>query len=102
MPQSVAALVPARYGSDIAVPLEQPKQSSFGELSIQAAFQMARQLKKAPKAIAAEIIESLGAIEGVSGFEVTGNGYIKVRLDRGAYGYGVLHGMGEDLEAPHC
>src|SRR5260370_26303220 len=61
---------------------------------------MARQLKKAPKAIAAEIIEGLGAIEGVSAFEVAGNGYINVRLDRGAYGYGVLHGKGEVLEAP--
>jgi arginyl-tRNA synthetase len=60
---------------------------------------MARQLKKAPKAIATEIIEGLGDIEGVSGFEVAGNGYINVRLDRGAYGYRVLRGMGEALEA---
>ena len=89
--QSVAEHVRSRYGIDTAVPLEQPKQSAFGELSIQVAFQMARQLKKAPKAIAAEIIESLGAIEGVSGFEVAGNGYINVRLDRGVYGHAVLH-----------
>jgi arginyl-tRNA synthetase len=97
--QSVAEHVRSRYGIDTTVPLEQPKQSSFGELSIQVAFQMARQLKKAPKAIATEIIEGLGDIEGVSGFEVAGNGYINVRLDRGAYGYRVLRGMGEALEA---
>jgi len=97
--QSVVEHVRARYGIDFAVPLEQPKQSSFGELSIQIAFQMARQLRKAPKAIAAEIIEGLGAIEGVSAFEVAGNGYINVRLNRGAYGYGVLGGKGEALEA---
>jgi arginyl-tRNA synthetase len=98
--QRVADHVRARYGIDIAVPLEQPKQSSFGELSIQVAFQMARELKKAPKAIAAEIIGDLGAIEGVSSFEVAGNGYINVRLDRGAYASGVLRGGGEVIEAP--
>jgi len=96
----VAEHVRARYGIDIAVPLEQPKQSSFGELSIQVAFQMARELKKAPKAIAAEIIEDLGAIEGVSAFEVAGNGYINVRLDRGAYGHAVLRGADQVLEPP--
>jgi arginyl-tRNA synthetase len=98
--QSVAEHVRARYGIDIAVPLEQPKQSSFGELSIQVAFQMARELKKAPKAIAAEIIGDLGAIDGVSAFEVAGNGYINVRLDRGIYGNAVLRGTAETLEMP--
>ncbi|HEY6390510.1 MAG TPA: arginine--tRNA ligase [Bryobacteraceae bacterium] len=97
--QSVAELVRSRYGIDTAVPLEQPKQSSFGELSIQVAFQMARQLKKSPKAIAAEIVEGLGAIEGVSGLEVAGNGYINVRLDRGAYGRAVLHEKEQEPEA---
>jgi len=96
--QSVAEHVRSRYGIDTTVPLEQPKQSSFGELSIQVAFQLARQLKKAPKAIAAEIIEGLGAMEGVSAFEVAGNGYINVRLDRGAYGHATLHGKEQVLE----
>jgi arginyl-tRNA synthetase len=98
--QSVAEHVRARYGIDIAVPLEQPKQSSFGELSIQVAFQMARELKKAPKAIAAEIIDGLGAIDGVASFEVAGNGYINVRLDRGVYGDAVLRGIDHATEPP--
>ena len=62
--QRVAEHVRARYGIDIAVPLDQPKQSAFGELSIQVAFQMARELKKTPKAIAAEIIDGLAGVEG--------------------------------------
>src|SRR5690242_4630590 len=70
--------------------LEQPKQSSFGELAIPVAFQLARQLKQAPKAIATKLIADLGPIEGVSAMEVAGNGYINVRFDRGAYGDGVL------------
>jgi arginyl-tRNA synthetase len=97
--ESVAEHIRARYGVDTAVPLEQPKQSSFGELSIQVAFQMARQLKKAPKAIAAEIIEGLAPIEGVNALEVAGNGYINVRLDRGVYGHAVLHEKERELEA---
>ncbi len=82
------------YGVETAVQIEQPKQSSFGELALPAAFQLARQLKKAPKAIAAEIAAAGGAIEGVSSMEIAGNGYLNVRLDRGAYGAGVLMGEG--------
>ncbi len=81
-----AAFVKARYGADTPVLTEQPKQSSFGELALPIAFQLARQLKKAPKAIAAEIVEGIGAVEGVAAMEIAGNGYINVRLDRGAYG----------------
>ena len=65
------------------VQIEQPKQSSFGEIAVPAAFQLARQLKKAPKAIAAEIDGAGGPIEGVASMEIAGNGYLNVRLDRG-------------------
>jgi arginyl-tRNA synthetase len=83
----------------VHVALEQPKQASFGELAIPVAFHLARQLKRAPKVIAAEIVAGLGTIEGVSALEVAGNGYINVRLDRGAYGLGVLRGTAESREA---
>jgi arginyl-tRNA synthetase len=84
--------VRSRFGADIAVTLEQPKQSSFGELAIPVAFHLARQLKQAPKAIATQMVADVGPIPGVSAMEVAGNGYINVRLDRGAYGYAVLRG----------
>ncbi|HUQ93284.1 MAG TPA: arginine--tRNA ligase [Bryobacteraceae bacterium] len=75
-----------RYGSDAPVLIEQPKQSGFGELALPVAFALAKQLKKPPKAIAAEITQGIGRIEGVSALEVAGNGYINVRLDRGVFG----------------
>jgi arginyl-tRNA synthetase len=84
---------------DTSGALEQPKQSSFGELAIPVAFHLARQLKQAPRAIAAELVAGLGSIDGVAALEVAGNGYINVRLDRGAYGYGVLSGAGEKAES---
>jgi arginyl-tRNA synthetase len=95
----VAELVRARFGAETAVALEQPKQPSFGELAIPIAFHLARQLKQAPKIIATEIVTALGSMEGVSALEVAGNGYINVRLDRGAYGLGVLRGVGESSRA---
>ena len=94
----VAAFVKSRYGVAIESTLEQPKQASFGELAIPVAFHLARQLKKAPRAIAEETVSGLGAMEGVSALEVAGNGYINVRLDRAAYGLGVLQGAGEAAE----
>ncbi len=94
----VAELVRARFGAETSVALEQPKQPSFGELAIPVAFHLARQLKQAPKVIAAQIVDALGPIEGVSALEVAGNGYINVRLDRGAYGLGALRGVRESVE----
>jgi arginyl-tRNA synthetase len=81
-----------RYGIDLAVAVEQPRQSEFGEMAIPAAFQLAKQLRQAPKKIAAELVEEIGAIPGVAAMEVAGNGYINIRLDRGAYGAALLRG----------
>src|SRR5580693_5169838 len=92
--EAISARIRSLYGVETAVQIEQPKQSSFGELALPAAFQLARQLKKAPKAIAAEIDAAGGPIEGVDLLEIAGNGYINVRLNRGAYGAGVLAGVG--------
>ncbi|HZU26377.1 MAG TPA: arginine--tRNA ligase [Bryobacteraceae bacterium] len=89
--QRFADHVRARYGVDTPAPLEQPKQASFGELAVPVAFHLARQLKQAPRVIAAQIVADLGSIEGVSALEIAGNGYINVRFDRGAYGFGTLH-----------
>lgn len=88
---AVEAHLAARYGLTMEVSLEQPKESSFGELAIPVAFQLARQLKKAPKQIATELVEGIGEIEGVAAFEIAGNGYINVRLKRGAYAESLLH-----------
>ena len=74
----------------LKVVLEQPRQSSFGELAIPVAFQLARQLKRPPRQIAEELAAGLANISGVAGFEIAGNGYINVRLDRAAYAQAIL------------
>jgi arginyl-tRNA synthetase len=88
--EAVSSHIQARYGAEVVVTLEQPKQSDFGELALPIAFQLAKQLRKAPKAIATELASELTGIPGVSAVEVAGNGYLNLRLDRGAYAYDVL------------
>jgi arginyl-tRNA synthetase len=88
----VASHIRSRYGAEIPVVLEQPKQTAFGEIAIPIAFQLARVLKKPPRAIAQELAAELPPIEGVSALEVAGNGYINVRLDRSRYASGLVAG----------
>ncbi len=80
-----------RFNLNLKVSLEQPKQTSFGELAIPVAFQLARELKKAPKLIAEELVSAMGLVPGVKAFEIAGNGFINVRLDRGLYAQSLLH-----------
>ena len=88
--EAFAAKISALYSVDGPIQTEQPKQASFGEIAVPAAFQLARTLKKAPKAIATELASAVGAIDGVSSIEIAGNGYMNVRLDRGFYGSSLL------------
>jgi arginyl-tRNA synthetase len=88
--QIVSAHIQVRYGVDVPVAIEEPRQASFGDLALPAAFALARELKKPPRAIAREITSEIGPIEGVSAMELAGGGYINLRLDRGAYGAGLL------------
>jgi arginyl-tRNA synthetase len=84
-----------RYGVDLRVNIEQPRQSDFGEMAVPAAFQLAKQLRQAPRKMAAELVGEIGPIPGVAQMEVAGNGYINLRLDRGAYGAALLRGDSE-------
>ncbi len=98
--EAVGSRLKTLYGIDGPVQVEQPKQASFGEIAVPAALKLTRELKKAPRAIAQEIVADIGAIEGVGAIEVAGNGYLNVRLDRGYYGWKLLQGGHEEL-VPH-
>src|SRR5947207_4119961 len=77
--------IAVRYGVPAQVVIEQPKQADFGELAVPVAFQLAKQLRQAPKKIAQELVAEIGQIEGVAAMEVAGAGYINIRLDRAMY-----------------
>jgi arginyl-tRNA synthetase len=80
------------------IPLEIPPDLQFGELSTPISFELARKLRKAPKIIAQEIVAAIGALDGFSGFEVAGAGYINARLDRAAGLHAVAAGVGLGTE----
>ncbi len=90
--EAFASRVESLYGVKLAVQTEQPKQPSFGEIAVPAAFQLARQLKKAPKAIAADLSSAVQSMEGIASVEIAGNGYLNLRLDRGYYAASLLSG----------
>jgi arginyl-tRNA synthetase len=87
--------VRATFGVEADIAIEQPKQSSFGELALPVAFQLAKALKQAPKKIASELVAAVGEVPGVAAMEIAGNGYVNVRFDRGAYGAALLAGVSE-------
>ena len=84
--EAVSAHIRIRYGVEVAVVVEQPRQSSFGEIALPVAFQLAKELKRAPRAIAAELAEELPPIEGVQKLEAAGGGYLNLRFERAWYG----------------
>ena len=61
--EEVSAHIQARYGLEIPVSLDEPADPKFGELALTVAFQLAKQLKKAPRAIAQELLDDLGAVK---------------------------------------
>jgi arginyl-tRNA synthetase len=77
------AVLAEKYNLQLdTIPLEIPPDLKFGELATPIAFELARNLRKAPKMIAQEIVAALTGLEGFAGFEVAGAGYINARVDR--------------------
>jgi arginyl-tRNA synthetase len=74
-----------------AIIIDYPPTRDLGDLALPVAFELARRLRKAPKAIAEEIAGALGPIPGVARVEAT-KGYLNVSLDRPAFLLDRLHG----------
>jgi len=65
------------------VVLERPPSLALGDFASPAAFDLAKNLRKAPRAIAAELAGSVALAEGVRDVRVEGGGYLNFFLDRG-------------------
>ena len=72
------------------VAIQYPPDRAMGDLGVTVAFELARVLRKAPRAIAAEIVGALGAIDGVERVEPAPNGYVNIFLDRARFARRVL------------
>jgi arginyl-tRNA synthetase len=93
----VLAFVRSKY-PQIALPgvvVEAPPRVEMGEYALPLAFELARQLRQAPRKIAGEIVAELPVPEGFARLEVAGAGYINARLDRAAAAAMLLAGPDE-------
>lgn len=67
------------------VVLERPPRTELGDLASPAAFDLAKALKKPPRAIASELAAALTLPPGVAQARVEGGGYVNFFLERGAF-----------------
>src|SRR6266850_2187082 len=62
--------------------IEVPPNRALGDLAVTVAFQLARTLRKPPKAIAQELASILGTLPGITKVVAAPNGYLNLYLDR--------------------
>jgi arginyl-tRNA synthetase len=74
-----------RYKTDVPIVTERPPKLSMGEVASPLCFELAKRLKKPPRALAQEIANSLKPIKGVARVEVAGGGYLNMFFDRAAF-----------------
>jgi len=65
-----------------SIVIETPPRRAFGDIAVPVAFELARRLRKAPRAIAQDVAAALGPIAGISRAEAAPNGYLNFYLDR--------------------
>jgi len=83
--RQIEGLLTERYGVVLAnLAVELPPKIEFGEMALPVAFELAKRLKKAPRAIAQELQAALAEILGVAAVEIAGAGYLNLKLDRAA------------------
>ena len=83
--EALAAHIREKYGVDIPVVLERPPKLELGEAASPVCFELAKRLKKSPRAIAQEIVLSLQRIDGIARVEIAGGGYLNAYFDRATF-----------------
>ncbi len=79
---ALSAHIRQTYGVELSIGLERPPKLEMGEAASPVCFELAKRLKKAPRAIAQEIAGALPKIEGIARVEVAGGGYLNAFFDR--------------------
>jgi len=79
------------FGLAIAKPsIGFPPTADLGEISITSCFELAKQLRQAPRKIAEQILPKLLPIEGVERATIAGGGYVNFFLDRARLAEGLF------------
>jgi arginyl-tRNA synthetase len=83
--ERLRSVLQAKYQVELPhIAIEQPPDLEMGEYALPVAFELARRLKRSPRAIAGELVADLMPLEGFASFAVAGAGYINGKLDRKA------------------
>jgi arginyl-tRNA synthetase len=81
--ERLRSVLQAKYQVELShIAIEQPPDLEMGEYALPVAFELARRLKRSPRAIAGELVSDLMPLEGFASFAVAGAGYINGKLDR--------------------
>ena len=89
-----------RYKTDVPIVTERPPKLSMGEVASPLCFELAKRLKKPPRALAQEIANSLKPMPGVARVEVAGGGYLNAFFDRAAFFRGACEEAGRGATEP--
>ena len=82
---------------------ERPPKLAMGEVASPLCFDLAKRLKKPPRALAQEIANSLKPIPGVARVEVAGGGYLNLFFDRAEFFRGACEEAGSGtMPAPQA
>jgi arginyl-tRNA synthetase len=68
-----------------AFSVEVPPNRALGDLAVTVAFQLARTLRKAPRAIAQQLAAAVESVPGIARVDAAQNGYLNLFLDRRAF-----------------
>jgi arginyl-tRNA synthetase len=96
----IARTIQERFNVTHEPVLEVPPRRELGDLSSPAALQLARVLKKNPRAIAEELAGALRRPEIVRDVQVHGAGFLNLYLDRRAFATAMLDAAIVDAGAP--
>lgn len=96
---AIAGAIRRHYNLDEvpAFAVEVPPNRAMGDLAVPVAFQLARALRKAPRAIAQELAGAIGSVPGIVGAVATPTGYLNLYLDRPAFLLARVRGQVEPM-----
>jgi len=98
--ERVLELLRSEYGIGLVeLKLETPPSVEFGEVALPVAFDLAKRLKKPPRAIAQQICERIGSLEGIEKIVIAGAGYINLYLRRSAFFISLAQAHWEQVES---
>lgn len=85
------------YGVEPALIVELPPRPEMGEFALPVAFELAKALRRPPRALAQEIAGAIALPEGFARVEVAGGGYLNFFVQRATIAAGLVAGTATGL-----